>query len=63
MKYTSAMTETGRLRHAVKPGNLYRSLCGALLTTHICEAEDDDLQDITCLRCRKIGRRRLEIPW
>ncbi len=63
MKYTSGRTETGRYRHAAKPSNIYRGLCGASLCVGIVEVEDSDLWDITCLRCRKIIRAKEFIPW
>jgi hypothetical protein len=66
MKYTSGLTETGRLRHAAKPSNIYRALCGASLCLSINDVDDDCLWDVTCLRCRRIARatsRREGIPW
>ena len=63
MKYTSGLTDTGRLRHAAKPSDIYRALCGASLCLGINDVEDESLFDVTCLRCRKIARVAEVIPW
>lgn len=63
MKYTSGLTDTGRLRHAAKRGDIFTALCGVSLCLSINEVEDDNLWDITCMRCRKIARAKEALPW
>lgn len=66
MKYTSGLTEYGALRHAAKPNNMYRALCGVSLCFGLNEVEDDILYDVACLRCRRAFRaaeRRRGLPW